>query len=107
MSCQTPGPDIAAVISEPDQASRQALHQALTQALGGIDVLLSETALTQSSLLTLQPGESGSQVGKIAQGRVVEKPLQFRLVRSDTQCWLVDLRNERRYRLENTTCVNE
>ena len=106
--CQTVDTDLdrPARIVNADADSRAALQAAVNEALG-TEVLLAEDALTDSSLLTIERWPAGTMENPVPQGRILEKPIQFRLVINDSDCVLIDQRNESRHVLENTDCVAE
>ncbi|MDH3587731.1 MAG: hypothetical protein OEQ30_11630 [Gammaproteobacteria bacterium] len=99
--------DVPALIAAPDDASRAALRQTVSAIFGGQDVPLADNALTKSSLLLIERDPRGSLDAPPATGRVMEEPIRFRLVKSGDECVLVDLRDESRHLLSDTTCVPE
>lgn len=107
--CQTmnAASDVPALIAAPDDASRAALRQTVSAIFGGQDVPLADNALTKSSLLLIERDPRGSLDAPPATGRVMEEPIRFRLVKSGGECVLVDLRDESRHLLSDTTCVPE
>ncbi|MDH3756198.1 MAG: hypothetical protein OEV10_06475 [Gammaproteobacteria bacterium] len=107
--CQTmnAASDVPALIAAPDDASRAALRQTVSAIFGGQDVPLADNALTKSSLLLIERDPRGSLDAPPATGRVMEEPIRFRLVKSGDECVLVDLRDESRHLLSDTTCVPE
>ena len=108
LACKNVAPDAyqAAVISDPDAASRAALQQTVNAALS-TDVALADDALTESSVLTIERKLPQSIEGSPAQGRNMEMPIQFRLVTDGTNCILVDQRDASRHILADTRCVAE
>ena len=106
--CQTVDTDLdrPARIVNADADSRAALQAAVNEALG-TEVLLAEDALTGTSLLTIERWPTGTMDNPVPQGRILEKPIQFRLVINDSDCVLIDQRSESRHVLENTDCVAE
>ena len=99
--------DVPAVITNPTDASRAALENALSEAFQGREVTLADDALTQTSLLTIEAGARRTIENPPVRGRVLEKPMQFRLVKNGDDCVLIDLRDQSRHKLENTTCAPE
>jgi hypothetical protein len=106
--CQTVDTDLdrPARIVNADADSRAALQAAVNEALGN-DVLLAEDALTDSSLLTIERWPAGTMENPVPQGRILEKPIQFRLVINDSDCILIDQRNASRHVLQDTECAAE
>lgn len=107
--CQTMNADadVAAVITAPDDASRAALQLALADSFGGLNVLIADDALTQSSLLTIELGPHRSINYPSPDGRIITDPFRFRLVKNGDECVLVDLRDDSRHVLAETDCAPE
>ncbi len=99
--------DVPAIVTDPTDASRTALHEALSEAFNDTEVTLADNVLTQTSLLTIEVGARHTIENPPLTGRVLEKPMQFRLVKNGDDCVLIDLRNQSRHKLENTTCAPE
>ena len=108
VGCQTVATDHdqSARIVNPDSTSRAALQRAVDLALG-TPVTLSDSALTDSSVLTIENWPTPTMDNPVPQGRVIEMPIQFRLVKNEEQCILVRQSDRSRYVLDNTTCVPE
>ncbi len=106
--CQTVNSDYdrPARIVNPDADSRAALQAVVDEALG-TEVMLADTALTASSLLTIERWPAGTIDNPVPQGRILEKPIQFRLVINGSDCILIDGRDGARYLLQETTCKAE
>ena len=101
-----PDADQAAVIVNPDAASRAALQATVNAALH-TDVLLADDALTDTSILIIERKVPQSIEGSPAQGRTMEMPFQFRLVTNGSECVLIDQRDMSRTALANTVCLVE
>ena len=95
--------DRPARIVDPDTESRAALQAAVNEALG-TEVMLADDALTESSLLAIERWPAGTMDNPVPQGRILERPIQFRLVINGSDCTLVDQRDGSRRVLLNTTC---
>ena len=106
--CQTVNTDNdrPARIVDPDADSRVALQALVNEALG-TEVMLADTALTDSSLLTIERWPRDTMDNPVPQGRILEKPIQFQLVISGSDCILIHHRDQSRRVLENTTCEAE
>ena len=106
--CQTVDADYdrPARIVNPDADSRAALQAALNEALG-IEVMLADDALTDSSLLLIERWLPGTMDDPVPQGRILEKPIQFQLVKDGGDCSLVRKSDGARYLLSNTDCETE
>lgn len=105
--CQalTAQPDIPALITNPTEESRAALKIALSEAFHCKEVALADNALTETSLLTIESG-ARHMIGKVSpKGRILEKPIQFRLVKNGSECVLINLRDQSRHKLQNTACA--
>ena len=106
--CQTMGSDTdqPARIINPDDASRAALQSTINGILK-TDVTLAENALTESSLLIIELSPPRTMENPNPLGRIMDEPIQFRLVINGSDCILIDQRNESRHMLKNTECVAE
>ena len=100
------GGDVAARITNPTGASNAALQAAVNDALNA-EVLLADDALTTTSNLSVERRPPPGVQGQLATGRNMEPPFRFQLVLNNSNCVLIDTRDESRYPLENTTCVKE
>ena len=98
--------DRPARITDADEASRAALQETLNSVLG-TNVTLSNTALTDRSVLIIENWPTPTLENPVPQGRIMEMPFRFQLVINGTDCILIDTRDESRHLLENTTCVAE
>ncbi len=106
--CQTmaTGTDVPARITNPSAASRAALQNAVNDVLH-TEVLLAASALTTSSILVIERNPPRSIQNQAATGRNMDPPMRFHLVLNNSECILVDQRDESRHRLEDTTCAAE
>jgi len=106
--CQTMATeqDRPARIVNADAASQAALQSVVNDVLN-TEVLLADTALTDSSLLVIERNPPRSLQNPQPLGRVMEAPLQFRLVINGPDCILIDERDSARYLLKNTACKVE
>jgi hypothetical protein len=106
--CQTVDADLdrPARIVNADADSRAALQGVVNEALGS-EVMLADTALTDSSLLTIERWPAGTMDNPVPQGRILEKPIQFQLVRNGDDCVLVKKSDGSRYLLSNIDCEAE
>ena len=108
VACKTVTPDVdqAAVIVNPDAASRAALQEAVDAALH-TDVTLADDALMETSILIIERKVPQSIEGSPAQGRNMEMPFQFQLVRNGSECILIDQRDMARGGRADTVCSVE
>ena len=95
--------DQAAMITNPSEASRAALQQAVNTVLRTA-VALADDALTETDLLTIERSPTQGIGTSPTDGRIMDMPIQFRLVISADECILIDQRDAARYPLENTSC---
>lgn len=103
-----PASEVPAVIVQPTEASRAALAQAVSVALGGVKVTLADFALTQSSELTIERVPRRDPEGRLLDGRGYgEKPIRFKLLKSGADCVLIHEETGRRYKLADTECAPE
>jgi hypothetical protein len=96
-----------ALITEPSPAAIAELEQTITNALGGTPVSLNPGVFSQSNLLTLDHQARQSSEGRLATGRTMEKPEQFRLIRVGTRCELLRVKTGDRLALHETQCQAE
>jgi len=108
LGCQTMGADFdqPARITNPTEASRAALQEAVNNALH-TEVTLADDALTDSNVLTIEHTPPRTIQNPTPDGRILDMPYQFLLVINDSDCVLVDQRDRSRYLLNNTTCAAE
>jgi hypothetical protein len=104
--CQTvpPDADTPARILDPGPASRADLQSAVDEAMQQ-SVALAATALTDSDILIIERQRPRSAEGRLATGRNMDLPVQFRLVINGSDCVLIDTRDDSRSPLRNTRCI--
>ena len=107
-ACKNVAPDVdqAAVIVNPDAASRAVLQATVNAALH-TEVTLADDALTETSILVIEQKVPQSIEGSPAQGRTMAMPIQFRLVANGSECILIDQRDMSRTVLADTVCSVE
>ena len=98
--------DQPARIVNPDSASQAGLQAALIEALG-VPVIVSDTALTDTSLLVIENQPPPTMENPVPIGRATDLPIQFRLVRNGENCILINQQDRKRYALQDTTCAPE
>lgn len=96
--------DEPAVITAPTPASREELARVVSSALHGAPVTLADDALTKESLLIIERTRIRDPDGVRIDGRVMEKPERFELMKSGSQCVLIHRRAGERYALAHTAC---
>lgn len=99
--------NVPAVIVNPTAASRAELRQAVSELLGGADVMLADDALTQTSILTIERRRSGTLDKPPLSGRDLGSPERFHLLLTGTGCVLVHESDEATVPLTETDCVPE
>ncbi len=106
LGCQTmtTNDDRAARIINPDNTSRAALRAVVTELLNA-NITISDTALTNGDLLTIENNPPRTMDNPNPQGRILEMPIQFRLVINGVDCVLVDQRDQTRHLLTSTSCA--
>ena len=106
--CQTVNADYdrPARIVNADADSRAALQAAVNEALGR-EVMLADDALTGSSMLIIERWPAGTMENPVPQGRILEKPIRFQLVKDGGDCVLVRKSDGARYPLSSTNCEAE
>ena len=96
---------IPAVRDAPDIDSNVALSVAISQALNNTTVSLSKDALTDTNLLIIERNSHVSINGRVATGRMMERPERFQLFLENDACVLAHENTGMRYPLADTTCV--
>ncbi len=106
-ACATPPPEPeqAAVIVLPSAQSRAALQSAVSTALHRDSVRLADDALTNDSILLIEPVRPRDAAGLPLQGRETRPPEKFRLVKSGRSCILIHERTSERQELPQTQCA--
>lgn len=89
--------DVPARIVDPTPESRAELRALVSGALNGREVTLADDALSNGSLLIIEPAH--------LTGRDLRRPEHFRLVLSGSKCVLVHQATEARYELGQSTCT--
>lgn len=102
----SPDTDLPAIIEQPTEASRQALQETVN-AIFGTKVLLAPDALTDASVLYIEPRMSAPIGEEAVHGRILQDPLELHLVTNGTNCILIDQRDDSRHILADTRCVAE
>lgn len=93
-----------AVITHPTAASHADLERAVSLALHGMHVRLADDALTRENLLIVARAEARDSRGLPLNGRQLERPQHFRLLRRRSQCVLVHVESGKARVLTHTTC---
>lgn len=97
-------PGIAAVITHSTAASRADLELAVSQAFHGAPVRLADDALTRDSLLIVGRAQARDIRGLPLNGRQLQHPQHFRLLRRGSQCVLLHVETGKSRVLAHTTC---
>ena len=97
--------ELPALIVAPDTASRSELNQAVSSALGGVDITLADDALTKDSTLLIERRRPRGLFKPDVAGLDQEKPDVFQLLLSASKCVLVHQADGKRQVLQNTRCV--
>lgn len=98
---------VPAFIVDPDDESRRELRQIVSTALEQPSVQLADDALTDSSVLTVEPTAPRGMNAPPATGRLLDTPERFRLLLDGPQCVLVHERTGMRWLLLDTDCEAE
>lgn len=93
-----------AVITHPTAASHADLERAVSLAFHGMHVRLADDALTREDLLIVARAQARDSRGLPLNGREIERPQHFRLLRRRSQCVLVHVESGRARVLKHTTC---
>jgi hypothetical protein len=107
MACRTP-PEPAeapAVLTNPSAESRLELRRVVSGALHRDSVTLADDALTRESVLIIERARARDPNGQLLNGRELDKPEHFHLVKEGERCVLVRERTGERWTLASATCA--
>jgi len=105
--CQSAPDTLTAALIDGDQPSAiKEITDVIASALGQ-DIQLSAEAFSRSSLVTLEHRAHQTIAGRPATGLMIEKPEQFRLVRTNSGCAIVRLKSGDVLALGETRCRAE
>lgn len=93
-----------AVIVNPTAASRAELLSTLQKALNNRPLTLADDALTQDSVLIIEPVRLRDAEGRLLNGRELGMPERFQLVMQESKCILIHERTQQRWVLKRTKC---
>jgi hypothetical protein len=96
--------ETAAVLHNPDAATRTALEGAISEMLQGAKVTLADDALLHDSWITVERARPRAANGQLVNGRILERPERFQLVMERERCVLVQHSNGRRKMLDSVAC---
>ena len=99
--------DVPATITNPSKATYQELEQILSTALKGMPVILADDALTKSDRLIIERKMQFDPQGNPIMGRELGTPYQFRLVKRNNTCILVNATSGDRWPLVKAKCTTE
>lgn len=97
-------PDTPAVIVDADAASHADLVSVVSSALNVADLTLADDALTRESTLLIERKPAHDPTGRRLNGRELDRPEQFLLVRTTTGCVLIHQNTGLRHPLPKVKC---
>jgi hypothetical protein len=95
-----------ALLKDPDAATRAELRRVVSAALGGVDVTLSDQALTDTSLLVIERRRHVDPAGRRIMGRDMGTSDRFMLFMEGDQCLLEHMASGKRWPLTGAECVS-
>jgi hypothetical protein len=104
-SAQPAQPEVAALLSAADAASRAELERVISEAFNGVTVTLADDALTRESTLTIERARPRDAQGVPLDGRDMGRPEHFRLLKVGSDCMLVQESTGQRWTLRDSKCV--
>jgi hypothetical protein len=104
VSTMAQSPENAAVLAVNDAAARATLSAAVSEMLRGASVTLAADALLHDSHLTVERARRRAADGQLLNGRILERPEQFQLIKEMDQCILVQQSSGRRKLLSSIGC---
>jgi Rad3-related DNA helicase len=97
--------DEPALLVRPSPQTRSELAGFVSAALNGVPARLSDQALTEASVLSIDHGHAVDEHGRALNGRELGHPEIFRLVRAGTRCLLIHERTGRRFSFTEAECA--
>jgi hypothetical protein len=96
--------DVAALVVNPSAATRAELMSLISKALDGAPVTLADDAFTRDSTVIIERARITNAQGLRLQGRELQPPAHFKLVKSGRRCVLVQEETGKRSSLRTTRC---
>lgn len=93
-----------AAIVNPTAESRAELLSTVQKALNNRPLTLADDALTQDSVLVIEPARPRDAESQLLNGRELGMPERFQLVKQDSKCILIQERTQQRWVLNKTGC---
>jgi hypothetical protein len=93
------------VLIAPTSETRTELFEAVAATLARRDIVLSDDALTRSSVLLIERRPARDPTGQRLSGRELELPEEFRLLLRERRCMLIHERTGRRIELKTARCA--
>ncbi len=93
-----------AVIVHSISSSRAELSRAVSDALNGRPVVIADDALTHDSILWIERTQRQSTRELQANGRDLDRPDKFQLIKQGTRCVLIHERTGHRRALKTVSC---
>ena len=97
--------EIPAVLVAPDARTQAELQRLVSTAQGGVDVTLSPSALTDSSVLIVERGSYRDASGRRIIGRDLGMPEQFHLIKQGDACLLEHKTSGERWAMQGAVCA--
>jgi hypothetical protein len=96
-----------AVLTNPSAQSISELQRVVRDALNGVPVRLAADALTHDSVLVIDRTQARDGAGLPLNGRELDKPEHFLLVKRGAHCILIQQRTGKHWALRSATCAAE
>ena len=93
-----------AVLAESNDSTRAIITAAVRQMLRGAQVTLAEDALLHDSWITVERMRPRDAKGQLLNGRIMERPEQFQLLKQRDRCVLVHQGSGQRQVLDSVGC---
>ncbi len=97
--------DTPAVLVQTNAITREELRTAVMHMLRVPSVTIADDALTHDSLIIIEKVRPRDAKGLPLSGRDFDKPEQFRLIKNQDQCVLIQLRTGLRETLKKSQCL--
>lgn len=96
-----------ALLESVDQSSHAQIEQVIKDEFGSQELRIAESAFIQRSSVTIMMQARRTVDNQNLQGRDMQKPMRFKLMKSSSNCYLVLDSNSKSWKLPGVTCRYE
>jgi len=95
---------VKATLTNPTEKTLQQIRKTIKQALNGREITIADSVFSNSHRLLLDRKKHIGPDGRPIQTGVDEEPIVFELYKDKTKCFILDLRNQKRFLLKDVAC---